>query len=203
MEKKKENGNVVIEASIVLTLTVVMIAVLINLGFMLYQKNFLNTVAEESAVNAANVYASTYRDPIYGYMDDSEFYKTDLYRYVTNIVTSSQDRAGERKAEWYSLYRLKKGEIAKFKEPKVRVQVIQKPGTIIQRQMVVEIEAEFEMPFTAIWGGDNKATYTAVGKAECVDLLDYFNAVGTVNETLVSKLDKLLSHFIKLTSLFK
>lgn len=202
MKSSNEKGNVVIEASIVLTITVVMIAVLINLGIMLYNKNLMDTIATETAVDVANVYASTYRDPMYGYMDESEFYKTDLYRYVANIFVSTHDNAAERKATWYSLYSLKKRQLSKIEDPKINVEVIKKPGTLIQHQIVVEIEAEYAMPLTAIWGGNNKTVYKAVGKADCIDLLDYFNTVGTVKETVLAKLDKFLDHFIKLVSIF-
>lgn len=202
MKKQNEKGNVIIEASIVMTIAVVMVAVLINLGIMLYNRNLMDTVATEAAVNVANVYSSTYRDPLYGYMDDSEFYKTELYRYVTNFVFSSQDESAERKATWFTLYSLKKRSLSEIENPKVDVEVICKPSTIIQHQIVVRIEAKYEMPLTAIWGGDNKTTYVAEGRADCIDLLDYFNTVGTVKETILSKLDKFLDHFTKLVNIF-
>lgn len=202
MKYKDENGNVVIEASIVMTIAVVMIAVLINLGIMLYNRNLMETVATDTAVNVANVYSSTYRDPMYGYMDDSEFYKTELYRYVANIVTSSHDETAERKATWYALYSLKKHEISEIEDPKVQVQVVRKPGTLIQYQVVVTIEAKYDAPLAAIWGGNNSATYTVEGRADCIDLLDYFNTVGTVKETVVSKLDKFLDSITKIIGIF-
>lgn len=199
---RDENGNVVIEASIVMTIVVVMVAVLINLGIMLYNRNLMGTVATDVAVDVANVYSSTYRDPIYGYMDDSEFYKTELYRYVTNIVTSSHDETAERKATWYAMYSLKKHEISKIENPKVDVRIVKKPGTMIQHQVVVTIEAKYDAPITAIWGGDNKAKYIVEGHADCIDLLDYFSTVGTVKETVVSKLDKFLESITKIIGFF-
>lgn len=202
MKYNDEKGNVVIEASIVMTIAVVMIAVLINLGIMLYNRNLMNTVASDAAVDVANVYSSTFRDPMYGYIDDKEFYKTDLYRYLVNLVTSSHDEAAERKATWYSLYSLKKGELSEIEDPKVHVDIVPKPGTLIRHQVVVTIEAEFDMPLTAIWGGDNRANYTAQGRADCIDLLDYFNTVGTVKETLLDRLDKFTEHINKIVGIF-
>ena len=202
MKEQNEKGNVIIEASIVMTIAVVMVAVLINLGIMLYNRNLMDSVATETAINVANVYSSTYRDPLYGYMDDSEFYKTELYRYVSNFVFSSQDESAERKATWFTLYSLKKRSLSEIKDPKVEVEVIHKPGTIIQHQMVVKIEAKYEMPLTAIWGGDNKTTYVAEGRADCIDLLDYFNTVGTVKEIVLSKVDNFLDHLIKFIKIF-
>ena len=202
MNRDYENGNVVIEASIVMTIAIVMVAVLINLGIMIYNKSLMDSVANEVAVDVANVYASTYREPIYGYIDDCEFYKTDLYRYVSNFFTSSHDKSSERKVQWLSFYRLKKNSLSKIEDPKVEMEVIKKPGTIIRHQIVVKITAKYEMPLTAIWGGDNKVVYVAEGRADCIDLLDYFNTIGMVKETALSKLDDFLEHFINFINIF-
>lgn len=202
MKECNEKGNVIIEASIVMTIVVVMVAVLINLGIMLYNRNLMDSVATEAAINVANVYSSTYRDPLYGYMDDSEFYKIELYRYVSNFVFFSQDDSAQRKATWFTLYSLKKRSLSEIESPKVEVKVVRKQGTIIQHQIIVRIEAKYEMPLTAIWGGDNKTSYVAEGRADCLDLLDYFNTIGTVKETVLSKLDKFLDHFIKFINIF-
>jgi len=202
MKYKDEKGNVVIEASIVMTIAVVMIAVLINLGIMLYNRNLMETVATNTAVGIANVYSSTYRDPMVGYMDDSEFYKTELYRYLANVFTSNHDETAQRKGDWYAKYSLKKHEISKIENPRVNVQIVPKPGTLIQHQVVVTIEAKYEAPLTAIWGGNNKATYKVEGRADCIDLLDYFNTVGTVKDTVISKLDDFLENITKIIGVF-
>ena len=201
-KKDRESGNVAIEASIVMTIAVVMVAVLINLGFMTYQQSLLDTVAKEAAVDVANVYTGTYRDPMYGYIDASEFYKTELYRYIENFFVSTQNNAAKRKAEWYTLYRMKKAQIVTFEEPKVQVEVVTKPGTVLQHQVVVTITAKFEMPLTAIFGGDHRATYVATGRADCLDLLDYFNTVGMLNDAILGKLDDFLKTFNKVIKIF-
>lgn len=202
MRYKDETGNVVIEASIVMTIAVVMIAVLINLGIMLYNRNLMETVATNVAFDVANVYSSTYRDPMYGYMDDGEFYKTELYRNLANVFTSSHDETAERKATWYALYSLKKHEMSEIQDVDIDVRIDTKPGTMIRRQVVVTIKARFEAPFTAVWGGNNEVTYTVEGRADCIDLLDYFNTVGTVKDTVLSKLDKLLENINKVIGIF-
>ncbi len=202
MEKRSEKGNVVIEASIVMTIAVVMVAVLINMGTMLYHKNLMNKVATETAVNIANVFSSTYRDPMYGYIHDSEFYKVELYRHFFDIFTGSYDEIMEKRAEWYAIYSLQKGRVSKLKNPKIEVDVISKPGTIIQQQVVVTIQASFDVPLAAVWGGENETTYVAVGKADCIDLLDYFNIVGTAKEALLDKLDTFVKDISKVLEIF-
>ena len=202
MKYKDEKGNVVIEASIVMTITVVMIAVLINLGIKLYNRNLMEAVAADTAVNLANVYSSTYRDPIYGYMDDSEFHKTELYRHVANALTASYDEKVERKGTWFYQYSLKKNSITKLDASNVEVDIVHKPGTLMQRQILVKLTVKEEAPLAAIWGGNNTATYTVEGRADCVDLLDYFNTIGTVKDCITSKLDKLVGTLTDIIEMF-
>lgn len=178
---KNEKGEVIVEASIVLTITVVFITVLIYLGFYIYQYTNLQVVANHTATNVAQVYASEYKDPIYGYISESEFYKTDLYRNLTNIFTKTLDKTNEKKAEWLSKYRLKKTSMIKTSEPEVTVDVEQKPGKILQKQIVVTIKQEMSLPLSSFWGSKSKSTITVVGRADCLDLLDYFNMVDTIN----------------------
>ncbi len=199
---KSQSGNVVIEASIVMTISVVMVVVLINLGFIIYQQSLINSVAQSTASNIANVYSSNYREPFYGYMDESEFYKTNLYRYVGNVFTSNQDESATRKAEWSALYKLKKGSLINDDKIKVSAEVVTKKGAVFKHQVVVTIESEYEIPITAVWGSESKMKYKTVARADCVDLIDYFNTIGTVNEVAISQLDGFLEKFNKFMGIF-
>jgi len=175
---RKENGNLVIEASLVMTLAGIFIVVLVYLGLIVYQRTIVSTVANDSATQIAQIYALSYRDPFLGYIDEGEFYNTELYRYVENLFDNRIDDINSRKAEWFAYYRLKKAEILKGTNPKVSAEIIKKPGTLIQHQVVVTIEATYKIPLTSVWGGDNGATFKATGRADCFDILDYCNTVG-------------------------
>lgn len=206
---KNEKGEVVVEASIVLTITIVFITVLIYLGLYIYQYTNMQVVANEAATNVAQVYASEYKDPIYGYISESEFYKTDLYRNLTNIFTKSLDETNKQKAEWFAQYRLKKGSMLKDTEPKVVVDVVQKPGKIIQKQIVVTVSQKMELPLSGVWGSDSNSVVTVEGRADCLDLLEYFNLVDTVKGmydatgidkdlAVIGKIDKWIQMYNKL-----
>ena len=208
---KNEKGEVVVEASIVLTITVVFITVLIYLGFYIYQYTNMQVVANEAATNVAQVYASEYKDPIYGYISESEFYKTDLYRNLTNIFTKSLDESNKKKAEWFSLYRLKKTSMLNNAEPKISVDVVQKPGKIIQKQIVVTVSQKMELPLSSVWGSNSNSTVTVEGRADCIDLLEYFNLVDTVKGmydatgidkdlAIIGKIDKWIQLYNKFAS---
>ena len=176
---KDEKGEVIVEASFVLTLTIIFLTALIYLGFYIYQYTYMQVIANEAATNVAQVYASEYKDPIYGYISESEFYKTDLYRNLTNVFTDSLDQTNINKAEWFSYYRLNEGSLLKTSDPEVTVDIVQKPGKVIQKQIVVTISQKMELPF---WGGRNNSTVTVEGRADCLDLLEYFNLVDTVDD---------------------
>lgn len=199
---KEKSGNLIIEASFVLTITVVMIAVLINMGFMLYEKTLIEVTANETATEIANVYSSLCRDPEIGYVNDSNFYKTNLYRYVTNYFTSSQDDKAIKKGKWFALYKIRKGNLIKDEPKDIDVKIERRPGSLLMNQVVVTITSEYEIPLTKIWGGKNKMTFTATAKANCIDLLDYFGTVSMVEDDIIKKLDKFTERFTKFINTF-
>ena len=68
LDLKNENGNSVIEASVVVTITLFMLATIIMLGFYHYQVTLLQTVADEIATNIARTYPYKSKDPISGFI---------------------------------------------------------------------------------------------------------------------------------------
>lgn len=199
---KEKSGNLVIEASFVLTFTLVMIVVLINLGFILYEQTLIDATAQETATEIANVYSSLCRDPEIGFVNDSNFYKTNLYRYVTNFFSSSQDNKAIQKGKWFALYKIKKGNLIKDEPKDIVVDIQKRPGTLLVNQVVVTITSEYEIPLTKIWGGNNTMLFTATAKANCIDLLDYFGTVSMVEDDIIKKLDKFTERFTKFINAF-
>ncbi|WP_316608191.1 hypothetical protein [uncultured Ruminococcus sp.] len=199
---KDEGANVVIEASFVMSIAVVMIAVLINLGFITYEHSLLQATANKTASNIANVYSSICRDPEFGYVNDSNFYKTNLYRYVTNFFTSSSDDRASRKGAWYSLYNIKRNKMMKDEPKNINIDVEGRKGTILLNQVIVTIKSEYSVPLSQIWGGNNKMTFTVTGRSNCIDLLDYFDTVMMVEDDFIKKLDKFTERFTKFINTF-
>lgn len=199
---KDEGANVVIEASFVMSIAVVMIAVLINLGFITYEHSLLQATANKTASNIANVYSSICRDPEFGYVNDSNFYKTNLYRYVTNFFTSSSDDRASRKGVWYSLYNIKRNKMMKDEPKNINIDVEGRKGTILLNQVIVTIKSEYSVPLSQIWGGNNKMTFTVTGRSNCIDLLDYFDTVMMVEDDFIKKLDKFTERFTKFINTF-
>mgnify|MGYP003304483977 CR=1 FL=1 len=133
--------------------------------------------------------------------NNSNFYKTNLYRYVTNFFTSSQDDKARHKGEWFAKYKIEKSNMIKD-EPKVYVDVRRRPGSLLVNQVVVTITSKYEIPLTRVWGGNNKMVFTAIGKANCIDLLDYMGTVSMVEDDFIKKLDKFTEKFTKFVNTF-
>lgn len=197
-QSKDQDGNVIIEASFVMTFAVVLIAVLINIGLILYEQTLLEATANDTAAKVANVYASLCREPEFGYVSDSNFYKMNLYRYLKNFFNSSLDSVSENRGVWYSLYRVKKYKLMKDSQPNFVVDVKGRKGSILLNQVEVSVESRFQIPLTAIWGGDNETVFRAVARANCIDLLDYFDTVMMIEDDIIKKLDSFTETFTRL-----
>lgn len=187
--RKDENGELVIEASIVISLALAVITALIYLGFTVLQQTSMQVIANETATNVAQIYAAEYKDPVYGYISESEFYKTKLYRNLTNAFTKSLDKVNQKKGEWYSIYRIKKTQLMNYEEPEIDVAIESKPGKIMQKQVVVTITYEISNPFALFWGSNLKAEQTVQGRSDCMDLIDYINFIDTASDAY-KKVDK-------------
>lgn len=195
---EKENGNVIIEASFVMTIAVVMVAVLISLAFVVYEQTLLEATANAAASKVANVYSSTARDPEIGYVSDVNFCKTNLYRYLSDFFSSNMSNASTRKGQWFSLYSIKKNRLIMDDPKSVDVEVVGRNGSMLLNQVVVRIKSEYAIPLTLVWGGNNKTTFSVEGRATCIDLLEYFDTVSMIEDDVIKKLDKFTERFTKI-----
>ena len=109
------------------------------------------------------------------------------------------------------MYRLKKTSMLNNAEPKISVDVVQKPGKIIQKQIVVTVSQKMELPLSSVWGSNSNSTVTVEGRADCLDLLEYFNLVDTVKGmydatgidkdlAIIGKIDKWIQLYNKFAS---
>ena len=79
MKNKRENGEVVVEASIIVTLVFIVISIMFYIGMVLYQQTAISTVANRTATNISQVYSNTLRDPFTGYVDPDNAYQSVTY----------------------------------------------------------------------------------------------------------------------------
>ena len=174
---KSESGWIMLEASFVVTIVMICVAILIVAGFMSYQRTLVNIVANDTATSIAEVYSETVKDPFCGYIDSKEFYKTKLYRYLRDAISGNLKNTNIKKAKWYADYRLSKNSFWKNEGYDIDVKVQPKKGKLFQNQIVVTVSQKFNVPFVSLFGIDRHVEYKSTAYADCVDYIDYFNTI--------------------------
>lgn len=172
---KNEKGDVVVEASIVLSIVVIFVSFLIYLGMIFYQQTLVTVLANQTASNIAQVYSNELKEPFTGYISVNGLKNVK----VTNkLKDEAFNDVIEEKAQWVAQYRLKKQKILKSAdEPNVDVDIANKPNELLKAQIVVTITDTYDFPLAAIFGHTEKMRFISTGRADCYDLLDYINAV--------------------------
>lgn len=179
MKNKRENGEVVVEASIVVTLVVIIITVMLYIGMLLYQRTVVSIIANQTAQNISQVYSNTFRDPFTGYIDPDCAYQSVTYG---NMKTDAYLDTLRQKGTAFTQYRLKKSQILSAADREVNVQIVDKPNEILKSQIVVTVTEKYDVPLVGMFGVDNKLKFGAVGRADCVDYLDYLFGVEAISD---------------------
>ena len=187
---KRKEGLVFVEATIVMTISIIVVLILLNLGLIFYQKTLMRTVAYDTANQISHIVGTRHRDPFMAYMPIYGFYVTDLYRHVGGSGREIE-QANLDKAFWYAHYRLKRWEILLYTDPRVHVEFVDNPAVLMPKQIKVTIEATFNIPFMTLLGTEYTMTYVAVGRASVMDIIDYMNTVDFAFELTESVVDRI------------
>ncbi|MBQ4260127.1 MAG: InlB B-repeat-containing protein [Lachnospiraceae bacterium] len=177
MKNKRENGVVVVEASIVVTIVIMLISVMLFMGMMLYQQTLAAAMANQTASAVAQVYGNNVKDPFTGYIDIDKIYQPVTY---SNYKTDSYMNIVTGKADIYAKYRLKSSRILLGGKPEVKVEIVKKKNELLKSQIVVTIEDEYKLPLAGFFGAAGLFKYKATGRADCVDYLDYLNGAEAI-----------------------
>lgn len=177
MKSKKESGEVVIEASIVVTLVVIVISIMLYVGMVLYQQTAIAVVANRTATNISQVYSNALRDPFTGYLDSDNAYQSITY---SNMKTDAYLDSLKQKGSTFVSYRLKKSQIIPEIDRNVEIEIINKPNEILKKQIVVTITDSYDVPLVGLFNVDGKVSFTASGRADCVDYLEYIFGVEAI-----------------------
>ncbi len=179
MKNKKENGEVVVEASIVVTLVMIIITVMLYIGMILYQQTLVSVMANQTAANIAQVYGNNLKDPFTGYVDPDRVYQSITY---SNMKTDAYMDVIEQKASVFSKYRLKSSRILATGTTSVGVEVVKKPNELLKSQIIVTIRDRYDMPLVGLFGTDGLVEFGSIGRADCVDILEYINGVEAIGD---------------------
>lgn len=179
MKNKKESGEVVVEASIVVTLVMIVITIMLYVGMILYQQTLVSVMANQTASNIAQVYSNNLKDPFTGYVDPDRVYQSITY---SNMKTDAYMDVIEQKANVFSRYRLKSSRILATGTTSVEVDIVKKPNELLKSQIVVTIRDKYDMPLVGIFGTNGLVEFGSIGRADCVDILEYINGVEAIGD---------------------
>ena len=179
MKQRNQKGEIVVEASVIVTLVVFFITTMLYITMVLYQQTLLSAMANQTASNLAQMYGNNMKDTFTGYVDSEQIYQPITY---SNLKTDAYMDIMEQKASTFALYRLKSSSILGTGEPIVDVEVVKKKNELLKSQIVVSVQEQFEVPFLSMFGADGVITFSATGRADCVDILEYLNGVEAVGD---------------------
>ena len=178
--RKAEEGFVMLEGMIVMLITIMLLVFLMSFGFLLYQQWAVSNVANDTAFRIAHTYVYPGSDPMMGYVNKEMVASPSWFRYLfgrDEELEAVQEARGKKYAAWS----LKQSSFAyPVSDPKIEVE--EKYDGLARRHIEVRIEAEYKIPFGGAleaFGMDGTVTYSAVGNAVCLDILDYVNTVTT------------------------
>ncbi|MBQ3045597.1 MAG: pilus assembly protein [Clostridia bacterium] len=174
---KNESGSTAVEASIVVPIVIMIIFVMMYMGFIMYQQTALTVIANETAASIGQIYSTNSKDPFIGFTTPQNLSDTDYYRTLKTALNihGSLESEAETKSNWYAQYRITSSRL--YKEAgdiKINTEFEKTPGMVLQKTAVVTVEATYDLPFIRFFGiVDSTVEVSAVGRAQCFDILDY------------------------------
>ncbi len=194
MKKSNERGEVVIEASIVVTLVVILISIMVYLGLVMYQRTLVTVMANQTASNIAQVYSNNLKDPFTGYINSEHMYQTVTFN---TMKTDAYRDVIKQKAAAFASYRLASSSILTSEGTTVDIDIITKPGEILKCQVVVTVTDTFDIPLLGAMGIDNDSLkFSAMGRADCIDILEYVNGVEAIGDPDSSPIQSVTDHYL-------
>lgn len=195
MRHRRESGEVVVEASIIVTLVVIFVTIMLYVGMVLYQRTLVSVLANRTASDLAQVYSNSLKDPFTGYIDPDQVYQSVTYG---NMKTDAYLQVIEQKANALAQYRLKSEKILNTGSVTVDVEIVKKPNELFKNQIVVTIHDQYDVPLVGMFDVNGGVEFAASGRADCVDYLEYMNSVEAAGEpdVILPDLDTCIVTFV-------
>ena len=171
---REENGEMVIEASIIMPLVLIVYGIMLFLALLMYQKIVVTVSANESAHAVASVYNSPHRDPEMGYVPPDELNERHfLYRELFTLHSLTE--SSQKKGEWYTYYLLSKRRLLKADSVNVSAEIKRESGALMQKNVVITVTEKYKIPLVSVLGIDDEVVFTTVSAAQCQDFISYIN----------------------------
>ena len=193
---KGMRGAIMLESLIVFTITIFLLFFILAAFSTMFQRFNIQIIANETAARLAQTYEYALKaETLTGNVSIDDAVSVDPYRYFNE---ESLINATDRKAKEYGEARLKKTTFTKnVEEPRVSANVI--PDSLGRRHIELKIEGSYRVPFGEMLGHlgfSDISNYSVVAYADCIDLSNYINTVGFVDNWTSGR--QLNSDFIKM-----
>lgn len=170
---KKESGEVMIEATIVMVVTLLMLVWILGVGFLYYQKYVVRIATNDVAKKIANSYESPTSDIIMGYISSSDLDKKTVYS------SDEMTEINALRTESYVNYIVEKANLYGTVE-NVDVTLEYQKDAMGRSHVKVTTECTFDTPFgegLELFGMSGMQTYVVTAYADSTSLTDYISTV--------------------------
>lgn len=201
--KSNESGAIMIEATIVMVVTMLMLIWILAICFLYYQKYTVRIVTNDVAKKVAATYDLPSTDVITGYIDSKELTSRNMY------FNSGVDSANDGRADSYVRYMLARTNFyGTVDADSLMVDVEPTQDAMGRSHIKVTTTCTFKTPFGAglqYAGMSDIATYKVTAYADSTSLSDYVSTVN-VSKAFTSgsilKGPKVVSSIVKMVNSF-
>lgn len=176
MKKKgRESGEIMIEGTIVVIVTMLMLVWILGVGFLYYQKYVVRIASNDVAKKVATTYDSPTSDLFMGYISANDLTKRTLYSGAASRETN------ELRAESYVNYIMKQANFYGTVKD-VDVELAYTKDAMSRGHIEVTTTCTFKTPFGAglkLFGMSDESTYVVTSYADATDLSEYISTVTT------------------------
>lgn len=181
MEKKsREKGAIMLEAIIVMVITMLVLVWLLAVGFIYYQRYTTTVVTNDAVVKIASTYNNPSSDIIMGYVTTEEVSGRNLYRnFTSGSASSNLLEINENRAEAYVKYILDKANFTGVVED-VDVELRLVRDSLVRKHVELKVTCTYNTPFgeaLEFFGMRAADTYSVTACSDCTDVLDYYSTV--------------------------
>lgn len=198
---RRESGEVMLEGTIVMVVTLLMLVWILGVGFLYYQKYVVRIATNDVANKIATSYDAPSSDIVMGYISAKDFDKKTIYN------SSEMDTVNQARTESYVNYILEKANLYGTVEDTV-IQLEHSKDALGRSHITVTTECTFNTPFGAgleIFGMSAKRTYTVTAYADSTSLTDYISTVSiadAITSGAVIKIPGFVDSTIKMINSF-
>lgn len=176
---RDENGEVMLESTLVMMFTLFILIAMISVGFLFYQQAMISTVASDIATDIASSYKLTNQELGSNEVTSNALNDVKLYR--TSVSMFSMKALHKQRAEEYLPERISMSSLGILDKQPVLDDFDITVDNVGRMHIDVSVSMECDILFSgaleALGIIDSTPKFTASGRAECLDITAYASHV--------------------------